>query len=153
MTIEYIELKEGQSNPFWNDINPPMYLDDSLCKPLSPKLLSSYGKVVKEIQKHDRYSLLSLNKKNLVLEFVPFASRALRRHLDASSTADNRVPLITTTRGLYYVYIVHDGIHALLKISQEEVGNEFLDILDRLYNVTTEDESSQQTPERQLATA
>ncbi len=135
MTIEYIELKENATNVFWNSTKPAMFLDDNLCVTVPDASIHHYSKLMDSIRKHNSYCLRSLNKKNLLLEFMPFASRKLRQYLDNDNTTQSQVPLITSYLGSCYIYISHNHSEALLKVSNEEVTNDFLDIIDNLYGI------------------
>jgi len=136
MTIEYIELKKDNANVFWNTEKPTMYLDENMRIALPDSSYYNYKEITQSIEKHKRYSLTSLNKKNLFLEFMPFASRKLRDYLDNNNTTHSKVPLITDYLGNYYIYISHKNYGALLKVSNEEVTNEFLDIIDNIYEIS-----------------
>ncbi len=135
MTIEYIELKKDSTNLFWSNSKPTMFLDESLCISLPETSIYNYTELTTYIKKHNSYCLRSLNKKNLLLEFMPFASHKLRDYLDKSNTSTSQVPLITLYLGDYYIYISHNHVAALLKVSSEEVTNDFLDVIDNLYGM------------------
>ena len=136
MTIEYIELKEDHSNVFWDSVKPVMYLDDNMRITLTDDAFNNYDLLTQAIQKNNRYCLQSLNKENFTIEFMPFASRRLREYLNNNNTTNSQVPLITYYSGAYYVYISHKKISALLKVVNEEVTNEFLEVIDNLYEIT-----------------
>ncbi len=135
MTIEYIELKENTPNIFWNSTKPAMFLDQNLCVEVPEDTTYHYSTLMASIKKHDSYCLRSLNKKNLLLEFMPFASRKLRTYLDKSNSTQSQVPLITSYLGSSYIYVSHNHSAALLKVSNEEVTNDFLDVIDNLYGI------------------
>ncbi len=135
MTIEYIELKKDTTNIFWNNANPAMFLDDNLCVPLPMSSIYNYSELTENIKEHSHYCLRNLNKQNLLLEFMPFASRELRDYLNSNNTTNSQVPLITLYSDHYYIYISHNDSAALLKVSSEDVTNDFLKVIDNLYGI------------------
>jgi hypothetical protein len=135
MSIEYIELKEDQPNVFWEDSKPTLYVDQNLLVELPSDSIYHYAKINKQIKQHGRYCLRTLNKQNLVLEFMPFASRQLREYLNDNNDTKSQVPLITWYNNSYIIYISHNNQSALLKVTSEDVDNDFLDIIDKLYGI------------------